>query len=501
MSKLSWRTLRYLGLVGLLAACRGEGDLHAQGGQARLPVRDPLRSAAAVDTTTAFRLSNTFRAAADRALPAVVAIQVVAQPQLRTRGQAPEQVPEQFRRFFEQFGFGNPDPSEMPPQRGLGSGFIIDESGHIMTNHHVVNGATRITVRTLDGRDYDAKLVGSDPNTDVAIIKIEPRRGERLPVSDLGDSDATRVGDWVLALGNPLGFNFTVTAGIVSAKGRQLERNNEQALEAYIQTDAAINPGNSGGPLVDLFGRVVAVNTAIQGPQFIGYGFSVPIDLARRVADDLIKQGYVRRPRIGVRISPLSDADAEVYGLSQVKGALVRSVEQGQPAERAGIRPGDVVLALNGRPIEDATDLTTSLARLQPGENVQLTVWRDRRQEQVTMRLGEFERSAARSTPAAADEAAHATRLGFTAQAITPQLVQQYELSAQQGLVITTVNDDGPAAGQVAAGQQLLSVNGQRVRNMAELTRAATAIQPGSVISLLVRDRQLGEMVVNYRAR
>ena len=491
----------YLGLVAVLSACSGDEDLHAQGAQTSPQVRENLGPVTALDTATAFRLSNTFRAAADRALPAVVAIQVVAEPRAMTRGQrTPQQVPEEFRRFFEQFGFGTPEEGDMPPQQGAGSGFIIDANGHNMTNHHVVNGATRITVRTLEGREYDAKLVGSDASTDVAIIRIEPRRGETLPVSTLGNSDETRVGDWVLALGNPLGFNFTVTAGIVSAKGRQLQRGNESALEAYIQTDAAINPGNSGGPLVDLYGRVIAMNTAIQGPSFIGYGFSVPIDLAKRVGDDLIKQGFVRRPKIGVRIQDLSDVDAQLYGLSEVRGAHVVAVEENQPAARAGIRPGDVILALNGRALEDATDLTTSLARMQPGETVQLTVWRDKRQQQLSMRLAEFERTT-QQTAAPVEENGNATRLGFRAQPITPQLARQFELTETEGLLITSVPQGGPAFGRVVAGQILLSVNGQQVGTAAELARIAATVDAGEIVALRLRDRQLGEMVVNYRAR
>jgi serine protease Do len=492
--------IRNLGLVALLSACGGDEGLHAQAGQARAQVREQLGPVASLDTTTAFRLSNTFRAAADRALPAVVAIQVEAQRQLVQGRRVPQQVPEEFRRFFEQFDFSVPDDPDRPLPQGTGSGFIIDEAGHIMTNHHVVHGATRITVRTLEGREYAARLIGSDSATDVAIIKIEPRSGETLPVSTLGDSDVLRVGDWVLALGNPLGFNFTVTAGIVSAKGRQLQRANEAALEAYVQTDAAINPGNSGGPLVDLFGRVVAMNTAISGPAFVGYGFSVPIDLAKRVADDLIKQGFVRRPKIGVRIQPVTDVEADLYGLGEVRGAHVVAVEEGQPAARAGIRPGDVVLALNSRPIEDATELTTALARLQPGETVQLTVWRDRRQQQVSMRLAEFERA---SPPpvAVAENGSNATRLGFQAQEVTAQLARQFELSDMEGLVITAVPRSSPAFGRVGAGQVLLTINGQRVRTAAELARISAGIEPGNIIALRLRDRELGEMVVNYRAR
>jgi len=476
--------------------------MQAQSGQVAPPMQEKLGPATPVDTTTAYKLSNTFRSAADRALPAVVAIQVESRPQMTAQGRgSPQQVPEQFRRFFEQFGYQVPEDGQLPPQRGLGSGFILDEAGHIMTNQHVVNGADRITVHTRDGQEYDAKLVGSDSNTDVAIIKITPKRGETLPVSRLGDSDRLQVGDWVLALGNPLGFNFTVTAGIVSAKGRQLQRGNETALEAYVQTDAAINPGNSGGPLVDLMGRVVAMNTAIEGPSFIGYGFSVPIDLAKRVADDLIKQGYVRRPRIGVRIQDVRAVDAEVYGLKDVSGALVMAVEDGEPAARAGVQPGDVVVALNGRKIDNATDLTTSLARMQPGDNVQLTIWRNKQERTISVRLGEFERSGQTET-AASNEGAHAERLGFEAEAITPQLARQYQLSESSGLVVTSVAQYGPAAQRgVREGQVLLSIDGQQVNTPAQLARIAGTIKADSPVALRVRDPEYGVMVINYRAQ
>jgi len=208
----------------------------------------------------------------------------------------------------------------------------------------------------------------------------------------------------------------------------------------------------------------------------------------------------VRRPKIGVRIQPVTDVEADLYGLGEVSGAHVVAVEEGQPAARAGIRPGDVVLALNGRPIADATELTTALARLQPGETVQLTVWRDRRQQQVSMRLAEFERAS--PPPAAvAENGSNATRLGFQAQQITAQLARQFELSDTEGLVITAVPRSSPAFGRVGAGQVLLAINGQRVRTAAELARIGAGIEPGGIIALRIRDRELGEMVANYRAR
>ena len=382
-----------LGLV-LLAGCGERGAAQDRANAARAEVRERLGGLPAeLDTTTAARLSGAFRAAAERALPAVVYVQVQGRRELAQRQNL--RIP--FFRFVPP-GFEEDEP---PPQRGQGSGFIFDERGYILTNNHVVRDAESILVRLVDGREYDAEVVGGDPSTDVAVIRIRPRPGERLPVAQLGDSDQLRVGDWVLALGNPLGLEFTVTAGIVSARGRTigiLRRETQTALEAFIQTDAAINPGNSGGPLVDLLGRVVGVNTAIESPTGLnaGYGFAIPINLASKVARDLIEYGVVRRPRLGVSIANVTEADAEVYGLSEIAGAEVTSVQPGTPAERAGIRVGDVIVGLDGQPIRDATELQTALARRQPGERVRLTLVRDRRRMDISVELGQFEAQAAR---------------------------------------------------------------------------------------------------------
>src|SRR5690606_25721911 len=248
-----------------------------------------------LDTLTASSLSGAFRSAAATALPAVVQVEVQSRVSAASSRRLPFMIP------------GMPQ-DEMPVQRGTGSGFIIDEQGHVMTNNHVVEGADRIVVRLTDGREYDASIVGTDPNTDVAVIRLEGAEGESFPVSQFGNSDALKVGDWVLALGNPLGLDFTVTAGIVSAKNRSiniLQNEMNTQLEAFIQTDAAINRGNSGGPMVDLLGRVVGINTAIESGTgfFAGAGFAIPINLARKVGGDLIEYGVVHRPRLGIQIT------------------------------------------------------------------------------------------------------------------------------------------------------------------------------------------------------
>ncbi|HYH80577.1 MAG TPA: trypsin-like peptidase domain-containing protein, partial [Longimicrobium sp.] len=306
--------IRKLIVPGVLAAGLGAGATLADVMQDPIPdARAQLtasRPAAAVSPGSAASLSTAFRAASQSALTAVVQVRV--ESAARTVSQ---QVPPEFRGtpFEEMFGGGR---MRVPPQQGSGSGFIISADGYVVTNNHVVDQASRVKVVLSDKREYDARVVGRDPDTDVAVLKID---GRGLPVARMGDSDQLETGDWVLALGYPLQLGQTTTAGIVSAKGRSIgimERGNPNGnpLEHYIQTDAAINPGNSGGPLVDLEGRVVGVNSAIASPTgyYSGYGFAVPINLARRVADDLVKFGVVHRPMMGVQIRDVTTADAEV---------------------------------------------------------------------------------------------------------------------------------------------------------------------------------------------
>ena len=444
--------------------------------------------------TIARALSNAFRAAADRALPAVV--QVAVERDART-----PVAPRQFPDFFRFFGIPD-DQMQLPPQVGTGTGFIFDGAGHIITNNHVVAGASRVRVRLVDGREFTATVTGRDESTDIAVVRIrtDGASGSRLPTVSLGTSDSLRVGDWVLALGNPLGLDFTVTAGIVSARGRQLS-GRPGALEAFIQTDAAINPGNSGGPLVDLEGRVVGVNTAIAGGQrFIGYGFAVPIDLARRVVSDLIAHGYVRRPRLGISVSDVTAVDAEVYRLPAISGAEVNAVEAGSPAASAGLQIGDVIVAINGETIIDAGALTTRLARHQPGESIRLTLIRAGSRREMTVRLGEFERtSTAPGAPAPPDETGGAT-LGLQLQPLTAEVRSRLRLGDTAGVVIGGVQPySSAAAAGVRAGQVILQINGQPVRTLDDARRIAGTMRQGSVVSLRVRDPDLGETIINYR--
>jgi serine protease Do len=426
----------------------------------------------------------------------VVQVTVERNATLASRRQ-PQQVPEEFRRFFD---FGGADPSQpLPPEVGTGSGVIIDNDGRVITNNHVVADAERLRVRLVDGREYTATVVGTDPNTDIAVIKLTTATPERFATISLGNSDSLRVGDWVLALGSPLGLDFTVTAGIVSARGRQLSER-AGALEAFIQTDAAINPGNSGGPLVDLYGRMVGVNTAIAGgPRFIGYGFAVPVNMAQRVVRDILEFGYVRRPRLGISVSNVTAVDAEAYKLDRILGAEVNSVEEGSPAARAGLQVGDVVVALDGRPIENATELTSQLAQRKPGDRVRLTVVRNGQRRDITAELAEFERSRDRTTARPAPDSP-AARLGFDVATLTPQLAQRLGIEANRGVAITTVVPYSTAAmAGFRAGQIILSINGQEVKTPSDVERIASRLAAGGVASVRVRDPEIGETIINYR--
>lgn len=495
IERMSLKQIAIVLLVFMVGCGRGETAL-AQERQAGSQIRQQVAEVPAVlDTTTAGALSQTFRAAAAKALPSVVTVQVTAQPQATMR------IP-----FFP---FGG-ESQEAPQQQGVGSGFVFTADGNIITNNHVVEDATSVQVTFPDGHVYDnVEVVGRDPNTDVAVLKIEPRPGEELVPMELGNSDALRVGDWVLALGNPLDLGFTVTAGIVSAKGRSLGIvRGDIPLESFIQTDAAINRGNSGGPLVDLYGRVVGVNTAIYSEtgMYAGNGFAVPSDLAAKAANDIIEYGYVRRPRIGVMIQPVEEAEAELYGLDEIRGAYVSEVQDDGPAADAGIEPEDIIVSLNGEPIQTSTDLTTRLARMQPGDEVTLGVIRDGRQIDVTMKLGQFETERPETRVASTDRSAE-DLLGI-AVADLSELSRRdlatlnLENSEISGVVVTQVSPYGPASTSLSSGDIIVELNRQPVNNVRDLRRLAGDLKEGDVVLLRIRRASTGNIgVVTFRIR
>ena len=488
----------------LVAACGTAQTRETQADQGSAQASHPVARATSnandnsdtkIDTATAAALSNTFRAAAHRALPAVVFIQV--EKPAGSDGQQ-GQIPDPFRFFF-----GNPhgQNGQAPKEEGAGSGFIYDSDGHVITNNHVVSNADFLSVKLGDGREYRAKVVGTDPMSDVAVIKIDPKKGETLPVAHLGDSSKLQVGDWVLALGAPFELENTVTAGIVSAKRRQLS-GDPSSLQAYIQTDAAINPGNSGGPLVDLEGDVVGINSAILGsPSFVGYGFAIPIDIAKKVASDILKYGHVRRPQLGIQVSDVQAADAEVYHLKEVKGALVKGVQEDSAAAKAGLALGDVIVAVDGQPIEDATELTTNLAQHQPGDTVELTYVRKGETKTVRVKLGEFQTSS-KSNGGGGGSHSVAQILGFQVEPLTPQIAQQLGYAQTSGVVISNVAPfSAAAAAGLRSGMLVLQLNGHAIKTPTDLESAAKGVSSGDVVSLRLIVPNIGETILNYRVR
>lgn len=402
------------------------------------------------------------------------------------------------------------DPEDVPtPEGGRqiagGTGFLVTEDGYILTNDHVVAQSDRVTVWLHDGRYFPAEVVGSDPFTDVAVIKIEVD-GEELPTLSLGDSDGVRVGQWVLAVGNP-GFgrgsqlDYTVTQGIISARSRgltllqnELSRNPrtadqaQYAIEDFLQTDAVINPGNSGGPMVDLQGRVIGINSAIasQTGFYQGYGFAIPINLAHRVMEDLIEYGYVKRPIIGVSIQNIDAEDAEYYGLPSVAGAEVNSVTPGGPADRAGLQQLDVIVAVEGEPVGSANQLQQRVAQYRPGERITVTIYRDHERRDVEVLLGEQALTAA-PEPAVEEAPAAETRLGFEVRDMSAEEASQLGLqNAEAGVYITDVRRFGPADRQnIRTGLRIVEIQRQPISSAEDVRRILESVEEGEIVNIV----------------
>lgn len=396
--------------------------------------------------------------------------------------------------FFRQFQFPRRNPGPQI-ERGLGSGVIVSADGTILTNNHVIDGAEKITVQLSNDKTFQAKVVGTDKPSDLAVLKIE---AQNMPYLTLGNSDQVRVGDIVLAIGNPLGIGQTVTAGIISAKGRRTGLSDGSSFEDFLQTDAPINRGNSGGALVNLSGELIGINSQILSGSpsggNIGIGFSIPTNMAKSVMEQLLKDGKVRRGMLGVNIQNITEDTAKALELKDTAGVIVSNVRQGSAADKAGVKRGDIITAVNGEKIEDSNVLRNKIAGTLPGTQVRLTTQRNGSTEELTATLDEFDTSATTGpanpqpdAPNGGQKQAEDGKLGLSLQPVTPQIARQLGLSSDsEGLVVTDVDPTGPAAeAGITRGDVILEVNRQPV-NSAEAVRSAVETSGNRPVLLLV---------------
>ncbi|GEC95540.1 serine protease [Zoogloea ramigera] len=478
-------TLAFSAIVLALTGCLQEGGAispsHAANGSAA-----PAAAPATAPAAGRYGLPD-FSALVEQVGPAVVNISVT-QKVGRSGATSGEDAfaGDPFYDFLRRFGVPVPGMpgnggGRMPEQiqQGVGSGFIVSPDGYVLTNAHVVDGASEVTVKLTDKRDFKAKVVGVDKRTDVALLKID---AAGLPFVRTGDAERTKVGEWVIAMGSPFGFENTVTAGIISAKARRLPDEN---YVPFIQTDVAINPGNSGGPLFNLAGEVIGINSQIYSRSggFMGISFAIPIDVAMKVKDQLQKYGKVSRGRLGVAIQGLDAELAQNFGLDKPVGALVASVENGSPAEKAGLAPGDVVLGVNGQKVDNSADLPRIIGEQKPGSVVRLSIWRDRKARDINVTLGEQagEKLAAMGGAERKSESASG-KLGLTGRALTAQ--EASRLGVPGGVVVEGLS--GPAAKSgLQPGDVIIGVNNQPITGIEQFRKLLDAA--GNRFALLIQ--------------
>lgn len=384
-----------------------------------------------------------------------------------------------FEEFFERF-FRNA-PQSPHKQRSLGSGFIISQDGYILTNDHVVDGADEIKVKLSDGREFTGEIRGLDPKLDLALIKIDA--GEDLPVARLGDSEEIKVGEWVMAIGNPFGLEQTVTVGIVSAKGRVIGAG---PYDDFIQTDASINPGNSGGPLFNMQGEVIGINTAIVA-QGQGIGFAIPVNMAKQIIPQLRDEGRVTRGWLGVTVQALNKELAESFDLDTTHGALVNEVIEDSPADKAGLKRGDIIVEYDGKQVDELNDLPRLVAATPVDETVKVKVFRDGKERTINVKIGRLDDG---EVALAADDEKTGGALGLTVANVTPELVERYSLESDQGILITKIDPEGPAAeANLRVGDLVVEADGKEVGSVKEFEELVGKMKSGKVLRLLIQRR------------
>ena len=425
--------------------------------------------------------------------PAVVNVTVVEKRQRNPMSGSgnPFSDNDPFSDFFRQFQ--NQQPRDLPPEEGVGSGFIVSADGYILTNRHVVDNATRVTVRLTDRREFQAKVIGSDDKSDVALLKIE---ASNLPTVRIGDPGKLRPGEWVVAIGSPFNFQNSVTAGIVSALGRPVPNGSTYNYVNFIQTDVAVNPGNSGGPLFNLNGEVVGINSQIYSNtgSYAGLSFAIPIDIANNVRQQLAATGHVTRGRIGVSIQPVTAALAESFGLDRPRGAAVSSVDAGGPADKAGLKPEDIILSVNGRKIEQSSELPAQIAAIKPGIEADLEVWRGHGTRHISVMVEELKDKGSVARSGGGKDSDKLEGLGLSVRELSA--AEKTQLHTSGSVVVTDV--DGPSAeAGLRGGEVILGANRTRVNSVNELRNAVR--EAGRSVALLVQSYDPSQRVSQQR--
>ena len=442
-------------------------------------------------STQYFNAPASFNQLAEMVSPAVVNIRTVKTikgggPVFRQFQRDPHGRKGPFKDFFERF-FGEDMQKEFK-QPSLGSGFIIDKDGFVVTNNHVIEDADQIKVKLKDEREFDAEIVGRDPNTDIALLKISS--GQDLPTAKLGDSDKLKVGEWVVAIGSPFGLEHTVTAGIVSAKGRVI---GSGPYDDFIQTDASINPGNSGGPLLNLKGEVVGINTAIVATGH-GIGFAIPVNLAKGIIVALKSEGEVTRGWLGVAIQDLSSDMAEYYEIKSKKGVFVADVFEGDPADKAGIKPKDIILEINGQKIKTSRQLTSMIAGIPVGESARIKILRDGKEKTVKVEIVKRDENklASRGRPKEQTE-----EFGIRVSNITPEIARQLNIAETAGVIVTAVESGGKGEGaDIRVGDIIKEINRRPIETVTDYQKILGQMDSGESVNLFIRRKNAGFLVV-----